>query len=163
MGEPLTVWHAVTDTPIGELLLVASEAGLERIEFEGRDRIRPASGQPDPERLKPAIDQLLEYFAGERRQFDLRLAPRGTPFQLAVWNALLEIGYGQTRCYADIARTIGRPAAVRAVGAANGANPIPVVIPCHRVIGKGGSLTGFGGGLDMKRRLLDLEAGHRLL
>jgi len=150
-------------TPIGELLLVASEAGLEKIAFENRNHVRTSPSLSEPAKLRPVIQQLTEYFAGERKRFDLQLAPRGTPFQLAVWNALQEIGYGETRCYADVAQAIGRPAAVRAVGAANGANPIPVVIPCHRVIGKGGSLIGFGGGLDMKRRLLDLEAGHRLL
>ena len=98
------------------------------------------------------------YFVGDRKAFDLPLAPRGTEFQRSVWDALLEIPYGQTTTYSAIAETISRPAAVRAVGAANGANPIPIIIPCHRVIGANGSLTGFGGGLDVKRTLLALEA-----
>ena len=98
------------------------------------------------------------YFAGERQTFDLPLAPRGTEFQQSVWSALQQIPYGETTTYSTIAERIGRPAAVRAVGAANGANPIPIVIPCHRVIGASGSLTGFGGGLDVKRQLLAMEA-----
>ena len=106
--------------------------------------------------------QLYEYFAGDRKSFDVRIEPRGTKFHRDVWNALLKIPYGETRSYSEIARAIGRPAAIRAVGAANGANPIPIVIPCHRVIGSNGSLTGFGGGIDVKRRLLELEAGYRL-
>ena len=106
--------------------------------------------------------ELAEYFAGSRKQFDIPLAPRGTPFQLDVWRTLQRIPYGETRCYEEIARTIGRPTATRAVGAANGANPIPIIIPCHRVIGKNGSLTGFGGGISVKRRLLDLECGSLL-
>ncbi len=105
------------------------------------------------------IRQLEEYFAGTRKQFDIPLALRGTPFQLEVWHALQQIPYGETRTYAGIAHAIGRPTATRAVGAANGANPIPIIVPCHRVIGSNGSLTGFGGGIDVKRRLLDLEAG----
>jgi methylated-DNA-[protein]-cysteine S-methyltransferase len=105
------------------------------------------------------LRQLAEYFAGDRTDFDIKLAPRGTPFQLDVWRTLQRIPYGETRSYADIARSIGRPTATRAVGAANGANPIPIIIPCHRVIGSNGSLTGFGGGMGVKRRLLDLESG----
>jgi methylated-DNA-[protein]-cysteine S-methyltransferase len=104
--------------------------------------------------------QLAEYFAGARRAFALPLAPAGTEFERRVWQALAAIPYGETRSYAEVARTIGRPAACRAVGRANGRNPIAVVIPCHRVIGSDGSLTGYGGGLDLKRFLLDLEAGH---
>ena len=100
---------------------------------------------------------MLEYFAGRRRQFDLPLAPVGTPFQRAVWNALAAIPWGALRSYADIARAIERPTAVRAVGAANGRNPLPIVVPCHRVIGSNGTLTGFAGGLDIKRQLLELE------
>lgn len=150
--------YSVVKTPIGELTIVERDGALAGIHFGRRDvegPMRPASGE--------VRRQLDEYFAGERKRFELRLAPRGTAFQLAVWNTLQEIEYGETRSYSDIARIIGRPAAVRAVGAANGANPIPIVIPCHRVIGSSGSLTGFGGGLDLKRRLLDFEAGFRLL
>jgi methylated-DNA-[protein]-cysteine S-methyltransferase len=103
--------------------------------------------------------QLDAYFAGRRRDFDVRLAPEGTPFQLRVWAALCEIPYGETISYAELARRIGNPNAVRAVGAANGRNPLPIVVPCHRVVGADGSLVGFGGGLDVKRALLDLERG----
>lgn len=150
------MWYASPSTPIGDLLLVAAEEGLLRIEF-------PPFSLPDipkdERKLAAVIRQLDEYFAGRRRQFDVPLAPHGTAFQLEVWRTLRTIPYGETRTYSQIARTIGRPNATRAVGAANGANPIPIIIPCHRVIGSNGSLTGFGGGIDVKRRLLDLEAG----
>ena len=108
--------------------------------------------------------QLAEYFAGDRQDFDLALAPVGTPFELAVWEALRRIPFGETRSYGEIAQEIGRPGAARAVGRANGANPIPIVVPCHRVIGSDGSLTGFGGGLAAKSRLLEIEGreGRRL-
>ena len=106
-----------------------------------------------------ALVQLGEYFAGGRTHFDLPLAPSGSPFQLRVWNALREIPYGQTASYGEIARKVGVPSAPRAVGAANGLNPIGIIVPCHRVIGSDGSLTGYGGGLERKRLLLDLEAG----
>ena len=109
--------------------------------------------------LQRAVAQLNEYFAGSRHSFDLPLAPSGTEFQLACWRALAEIPYGETRSYGEQARRIGRPDRARAVGAANGANPIAIILPCHRVIGADGSLVGFGGGLETKRRLLDLEAG----
>ena len=150
------MWHAYA----GDLLLVANEEGLLRVHFPPAHP--PVDAPRDDARLAPVIRQLAEYFAGERKQFDVRLALRGTPFQLEVWNTLLRIPYGETRTYADIARAIGRPTATRAVGAANGANPIPIIIPCHRVIGKDGGLTGFGGGIGVKRRLLDLECGSLL-
>ena len=108
-------------------------------------------------RLEDLSTQLGEYFSGKRKTFDYPLAPKGTEFQLAVWNALLEIPYGDTTTYAELARRIGRPSAVRAVGAANGANPIPIVVPCHRIIGTSGTLVGYGGGLDRKRWLLEHE------
>lgn len=155
------MWHAYAQSPIGDLLLIASEDGLVRVEFPPA---RPPDDVPrDDARLAPVFRQLAEYFAGTRKHFDVPLAPRGTTFQLEVWRTLQQIPYGETRSYAGIARSIGRPTATRAVGAANGANPIPIIIPCHRVIGTSGSLTGFGGGLDVKRRLLDLEAGIRWL
>lgn len=154
-------WYSVAETPIGPLLLVAREEGLVRVHFSPFEL--PEDIPRDDKRLGRVIRQLDEYFASKRKEFELDLAPRGTEFQLAVWNALRTIRYGQTRSYSQVAQQIGRPAAVRAVGAANGANPLPIVIPCHRVIGSSGSLTGFGGGIDMKRRLLDLEAGYRLL
>lgn len=151
------MWHSYAPSPIGDLLLVASEEGLVRVEFAGA--AAPDDAPRDDKRLTPVLRQLAEYFAGDRTDFDITLAPRGTPFQLDVWRTLQRIPYGQTRSYADIARSIGRPTATRAVGAANGANPIPIIIPCHRVIGSNGSLTGFGGGMGVKRRLLDLESG----
>lgn len=104
-----------------------------------------------------AVDQLVEYFQGNRKTFDIPLALRGTEFQLAVWNELLRVPYGDTITYAELARRIGRPAAIRAVGAANGANPIPVIVPCHRVIGSNGTLTGYGGGIERKQWLLAHE------
>jgi len=108
--------------------------------------------------LLEAADQLGAYFAGELHEFDLPLAPRGTPFQRGVWDAVSAIPYGSTATYADIAAAVGRPSACRAVGAANGRNPLPLIVPCHRVIGAAGALTGYGGGLERKRSLLDLEA-----
>jgi methylated-DNA-[protein]-cysteine S-methyltransferase len=148
-------------SPVGELLLVADDVALTGIYFEGA-RDYPADTndceeRPDHSILKKAGAQLEEYFAGRRKTFDLPLAPAGTPFQRSVWKALERIAYGDTQSYGQIAQSIGMPKAVRAVGAANGANPIPIVIPCHRVIGSDGSLTGYGGGLARKRRLLALE------
>jgi len=113
--------------------------------------------------LELTADQLAEYFAGKRREFDLPLAPRGTGFQEKVWRALLAIPFGETRSYGEIAKAIGRPSASRAVGAANGRNPISIIIPCHRVIGSTGELTGYGGGMDNKRWLLDHERAQRSL
>jgi methylated-DNA-[protein]-cysteine S-methyltransferase len=147
-------------TTIGRLRLAGDERGLRSISFQ--NRFPPAApaenslGAEEP--FREAIAQLNAYFAGELRRFDLPLAPEGTPFQREVWSALTAIPYGETVSYGVLARRLGRPAASRAVGAANGQNPIPIVIPCHRVIGADGSLTGFGGGLAIKRRLLDLEA-----
>lgn len=154
------MYYCYLTTPIGELLLAGNEKGLTTIGFpQGKMRRDPEpewifSEQPFAE----ARRQLGEYFAGTRQSFDLRLNPSGTEFQLAVLEELQKIPYGTTASYADIARRIGRPKAVRAVGAANGRNPLPVIIPCHRVIGSGGQLTGFGGGLPTKEALLRLEA-----
>jgi methylated-DNA-[protein]-cysteine S-methyltransferase len=146
------------DSPVGPLLVAADEAGLRLIHFQAARRRKPeASWQRDPGAFRELAKQLGEYFRRERRTFDLPLAPRGTEFQLATWQALRAIPYGETIPYEELARRVGRPAASRAVGAANGANPLPIVVPCHRVIGKDGSLTGFGGGLDTKRALLELE------
>jgi methylated-DNA-[protein]-cysteine S-methyltransferase len=141
-----------------ELRLTAGERGLRAIDW-GRER--RAAGRNDPTHLvlMEAERQLRAYFAGELRQFELPLEPEGTTFQRRVWSELLKIPYGETRSYTEIARGIGAPAAVRAVGAANGANPLPIVVPCHRVIGAGGKLVGYGGGLPLKRRLLTLEQG----
>ena len=147
------------DSPIGHLLLAGDSDGLKIIGFpEGKGRIDIAAGwQFSADCFADARAQLDEYFAGRRRRFDLRLAPVCTAFQLEVLAALQTIPAGETRSYRDIAEQIGRPQAVRGVGAANGRNPLPIVIPCHRVIGADGSLTGFGGGLETKRFLLELE------
>ena len=156
------VYYAWAGSPVGRLLLAGTDA-LSLIAFSrGSNSIAPqADWKPsDAPFLCQAADQLKEYFAGERRQFDLALRPTGTPFQLAVLNALATIPYGETRSYGEIAAQIGSPKAVRAVGAANGRNPLPIVLPCHRVIGADGSLTGFGGGLETKRYLLDLEGAR---
>ncbi len=145
-------------TPVGVLTIYTDGEELINVHFGRREDIAAEVGGGTL-----VVRQIEEYFAGKRKTFDLPLAPHGTAFQLSVWNALQQIAYGETRSYADIARVIGRPSAVRAVGAANGANPIPIIIPCHRVIGSSGALTGFGGGLDVKRRLLDFEAGYSTL
>jgi len=139
----------------GPLLLTASPKGLVALEFAPRARQAPGIHSPDD--LAPYVQQLEEYFAGTRRNFDFPLDLRGTDFQLACWNALLAIPYGATRTYADIARAVGRPAGFRAVGMANNRNPIAIVVPCHRVIASDGTLCGYGGGLDIKRKLLELE------
>lgn len=155
------------DSPVGRLTLVAGEAALVAILWEqdppARVRLGPLAPDPAHPLLVRAARQLGEYFAGTRQRFDLPLAFQGTDFQRAVWQALLTIPYGQTRSYREIARQIGRPAAVRAVGAANGRNPLSIVAPCHRVVGSDGALTGFAGGLEAKRHLLALEgaAGQR--
>jgi methylated-DNA-[protein]-cysteine S-methyltransferase len=141
------------DTPIGPLRLSAEGGRLSRAEFAAS--ADATSGEPV---LVEAEAQLRAYFAGELRHFDLPLAPRGTAFQLSVWDALLEIPYGATTTYSELAAMIGRPSARRAVGAANGRNPLAVIVPCHRVIGAAGALTGYGGGLERKRMLLALEA-----
>lgn len=148
-------------SPIGRLRLIASDAALVGIWFEhGRDATRgdPSLVEAGSGLLDRARSQLEEYFAGARREFDLPLEPRGTEFQRRVWKQLLTIGYGETTTYGALARELGDAQASRAVGLANGSNPIPIVIPCHRVIGADGSLTGFGGGLPIKRALLDLES-----
>lgn len=146
-------------SPIGDLILVEDNGALLEIGFTSG--ARPAANPADAtETRAPFVAitrQLEEYFAGKRREFDIPLAPRGTSFQQQVWQALTKIPFGTTVSYSDIAHAIGNPNAVRAVGLANGRNPIPVVIPCHRVIGKNGTLTGYGGGLPIKRKLLVLE------
>jgi methylated-DNA-[protein]-cysteine S-methyltransferase len=154
------VMHTWTETPIGALLLVGEEEGLSAISFarNGVAADPPAGSVQRHERFADVIAQLDAYFERRLRSFELTLRPRGTPFQLRVWEALRSIPYGETSSYSEVARKIGKPDAVRAVGAANGANPLPIVVPCHRVLGADGSLTGFGGGLRAKRFLLDLEA-----
>lgn len=142
------------------IAVTASEAGIRAIELNARAGMIPGHESASNPLLGRAIDQLRRYFAGELREFDMPLDMQGTAFQKRVWDALLKIPYGETRSYGHVANTIGAPKAVRAVGAANGRNPVPIIVPCHRVIGAGGSLTGYGGGLPLKRFLLDLESRH---
>jgi O-6-methylguanine DNA methyltransferase len=152
-----------TSSPVGPLFLAASPKGLVQLEFEARvQNLNPKTIQLQESRelLTPCLDQLNEYFAGQRREFSIPLDLRGTDFQLKCWRALLDIPYGETRSYRDLAQTIGHPNAFRAVGMSNNRNPVAIVVPCHRVIAADGSLCGYGGGLDIKRKLLDLECGQ---
>ncbi len=154
--------YCYVNTPIGDLLLAGDDDALHLIGFpEGAMRRQPETNWIYSEQpFAAAREQLIAYFAGDLKEFDLPLRPDGTEFQLAVLAELGKIPYGTTASYGEIARRIGRPKAVRAVGAANGRNPLPIVIPCHRVIGSGGQLTGFGGGLPVKEHLLRLELEH---
>jgi methylated-DNA-[protein]-cysteine S-methyltransferase len=156
---PASLNYTLMESPLGEVLIAGDERGLYRIIFQGGTGAidPPAAWQRDDRALGDAVDQLNAYFAGELREFDLPLVPRGTDFQLQVWRALQVIPYGETRSYADLAVAIGRPTATRAVGAANGRNPLPIIIPCHRVIGASGELTGYHGGLHLKKGLLRIE------
>jgi methylated-DNA-[protein]-cysteine S-methyltransferase len=156
---PMTLYDTI-DSPLGELLLAGDGRALSVLHMDGAPK---AGWRRDPGALKEAAGQLRAYFAGELRDFDLPLAPQGTAFQQRVWSALREIPYGRTVSYSELAASVGRPDAARAVGAANGRNPIAVIIPCHRVVGAAGALTGYGGGLGRKRLLLDLEAGRQSL
>ncbi len=161
-------WYDVMLTPLGGVFIGGSEAGVHRIDFMGPtrgvrwflDRLTgDAKTEPrrDAEAAADAVEQLSAYFTGTRLEFDLPLAPRGTAFQREVWKTLREIPPGETQSYGDVARAIGRPGASRAVGAANGRNPIAIVVPCHRVIGANGQLTGYASGIERKRWLLDHE------
>jgi methylated-DNA-[protein]-cysteine S-methyltransferase len=146
-------WELVP-SPLGAIIVSVDDGGkLTEIRLDGHAR----SGARDPRRCAAAFAQLTEYFAGERRAFDLPLAPRGTPFQQKVWRALCDIPFGTVRTYGDVARAIGQPLARRAVGQANGRNPLPIVIPCHRVVAGDGTIGGYSGGLHVKHRLLALE------
>ena len=152
--------YAYLETPIGTLLIAGDDAAVHRIAFPQRNR----AAKPEPEwqqsqrgPVGEAMRQLREYFAGKRADFDLPLAPEGTVFQRSVWRQLQQIPYGETISYGELARRVGNPKASRAVGSANGANPLPIVIPCHRVIAGDGTLGGFGGGLPTKQTLLALE------
>ena len=158
----MTILYTYYTSPIGDLLLAGMDEGLHFIGFpQGRARMRhQVLWRPDDAAFEETKRQLSAYFAGELMEFDLALSPQGTAFQQQVWDALRTIPYGQTRSYAEVAKQIGRPRASRAVGAANGRNPLPIVIPCHRVIGSKGTLTGFGGGLEAKAALLRLEQRH---
>ncbi len=153
----------VHDSPVGLLRLVSNGAALLHCEFENPRYPFEASPAGEDAIIRATRKQLDAYFAGKLRAFDLPLAPQGTPFQQRCWVALQKIPYGVTRSYGQQAATIGSPKAVRAVGLANGRNPIAIIIPCHRVIGANGSLTGYGGGMERKRQLLDLEQGEPLL
>jgi methylated-DNA-[protein]-cysteine S-methyltransferase len=161
MEIAMTRYYKTVQTPVGVLKLVASDTGLSAILWEDDDpkRVRIGDAQNDDAHpiLVRAENQLREYFSGRRKSFDVELDPVGTDFQRDVWRALLEIPHGETRSYAQVANAIGKPKAVRAVGAAIGKNPISIVAPCHRVIGSDGSLTGFAGGLRVKRHLLSHE------
>jgi O-6-methylguanine DNA methyltransferase len=177
---PLQTWeigmeilHSTTfKSPVGPLFLAASDRGLGALEFDarlpGQQTIRPnprdlraetksVRFEDSASGLRPYVRELEEYFAGKRREFNFALDLRGTDFQLACWRALLAIPYGETRSYGDIARAVGRPQGFRAVGMANNRNPVAIVVPCHRVIASDGTLCGYGGGLDVKRKLLELE------
>ena len=154
-----TTCYTYLETPIGRLLLAGDDSALRRISFpEGKHTMQPAPDwQPDAQPLRDVARQLQAYFTGELRAFDLPLKMEGTPFQRSVWRALQDIPYGETISYGELARRVGTPKGARAVGLANGSNPIPIVVPCHRVIGADGRLTGFGGGLKTKEMLLSLE------
>lgn len=156
----MTTYYCYYEAPIGQLLLAGDGEALSLLGFpRGKmQRVHAPDWTRDPGPFRDVSRQLEQYFAGELTAFDLPLAPSGTPFQEQVWAALRQIPYGVTWSYGELARHIGKPNASRAVGAANGLNPIPVIIPCHRVIGSNGKLTGFGGGLDTKEFLLGLEA-----
>jgi methylated-DNA-[protein]-cysteine S-methyltransferase len=167
-----TLHSTILTSPVGPLFLAVSGKGLVALEFDtrlpGQQTIRPnprdlreenqdVRFEESASSLRMYQQELEEYFAGRRRQFTFPLDLRGTEFQLACWHALLAIPYGETRTYADIARAVGKPQAFRAVGMANNRNPVAIVVPCHRVIGSNGTLCGYGGGLDIKRKLLELE------
>lgn len=158
--------HVVLDSPVGPLTVVAVDGGLAGLYMEKQRHLPPeetfgAPGDPDTEPFATVAKQLTAYFAGELTEFDVPLNLRGTPFQQRVWAALQEIPYGRTTTYGELAVEIGSPSASRAVGLANGRNPVSVIVPCHRVVGSTGSLTGYGGGLDRKRYLLDFERRTR--
>ncbi|SCK31982.1 methylated-DNA-[protein]-cysteine S-methyltransferase [Streptomyces sp. WMMB 714] len=165
----MEVRHTVVDSPLGALTLVAEGEALSGVYFENHQRgpapdalgpnVEDGSGGPDSG-FGRARRQLAEYFSGRRTHFDLPLAPRGDSFQQRVWKLLEQIPYGETRTYGDLARELGDPALAQAVGSANGRNPLSIVVPCHRVIGADGRLTGYAGGLRRKRFLLDLEESH---
>jgi methylated-DNA-[protein]-cysteine S-methyltransferase len=152
------------ESPYGQMLLVAADEGLSGVYFDGQKYLPTVASQWRREAqhapLRQAKRELAEYFAGERKRFELELAPEGTPFQRSVWKAISTVSFGQTVTYAELARRAGHPGSARAAGAATGRNPIGVIVPCHRIVGADGSLTGYAGGLDVKRALLALESGN---
>jgi methylated-DNA-[protein]-cysteine S-methyltransferase len=167
-GEPnMALSHKEMESPVGKLMLVASADALVAVlwgrESASRVKLGPSKLDLRHPILLETERQLSEYFGGRRTHFDLPLEPRGTDFQLRVWRALREIPFGETRSYRDLARVVGSPEASRAVGAANGKNPLSIVVPCHRVVGSEGALTGFAGGLETKAQLLAFEAKNRVL
>ena len=155
-------YYTYVTSPIGRLLLAGDGVAIERLHFSSGSKAQgPAADWVErPEVLAAAARQLEAYFRGELQDFTLALNPQGTAFQMAVWRELVKIPYGRTVTYGELAKRLGNPQASRAVGLANGANPIAIIQPCHRVMGANGKLTGFGGGLDVKQRLLDLERGE---
>lgn len=157
----MALTYRTVSTPLGDITAVADDAGLTQVILAGDDGSVLAEATEGGPIVDAAAQQLAEYFAGERMAFDVPLAPQGTEFQMTVWKALGDVPFGTTATYGEIARAIGQLTATRAVGAANGRNPIPIIIPCHRVIGASGELTGYsgGGGIETKRRLLDHESG----
>lgn len=158
-----TLFFSRIESPVGRLLVVASEQGLVRLEFDRIPRELPQGWVENQERTALYVREMGEYFAGERTQFSFPLDLRGTDFQKRCWRALLEIPYGETRSYADIARAVGSPRGFRAVGLANNRNPIAIVVPCHRVLASDGTLCGYGGGLELKEFLLKLESKAKTL
>jgi methylated-DNA-[protein]-cysteine S-methyltransferase len=158
MAKP--VRYSIMDSPLGSLTLASSGRGLASVQF-GLNM--PVDGIIDDEANREAIVQLQEYFDGKRTQFDLPMDVQGTPFQMAVWDELRKIPYGSTCSYIEIARSLGKPGAARAVGMANHENPVAVIVPCHRVVGSDGSLTGYAGGLHIKQQLLSIEKQSQLL
>ena len=152
--------YTIVPSPIGDLVLTGDGTAITGVYMGEPPRGIDPAWREDPAPFRAAVEQLAAYFAGERQTFDLDLAPRGTAFQVDVWRALRTIPYGETRSYGQLAAQIGRPGASRAVGAANGSNPLSIVVPCHRVIGADGRLTGYGGGLPRKQWLLSMEQGQ---
>lgn len=152
-------------SPFGKLLLIGNDGILEELHFPGAAEQEQIAEdwQHDETVFNEVLQQLAEYFAGNRQEFNLKIVPKGTPFQKRVWQELQKIPFGRTASYGEIAERVGNAKACRAVGMANNKNPIPIIVPCHRVIGKNGSLVGFGGGLDLKRQLLNLENGSSSL
>jgi methylated-DNA-[protein]-cysteine S-methyltransferase len=163
----MNLFYKFMDSPVGKLKLVASDKGLVAILWENDDprrvRLTDLLENANHPMLQKAEQQLQEYFAGKRTSFAIPLDPKGTPFQKNVWEALLAIPFGETRTYGALAKQLGTPTASRAVGAANGRNPLSIVVPCHRVIGASGKLTGFAGGLEVKAHLLELEGRNKSL
>ena len=160
-------FHDFYESPHGPMLVTASEAGVTGVHFEGQKYFPGDDAESRRERRNPflaqAVGELAEYFAGKRKRFEVALAPAGTPFQLAIWRAIATVPYGETISYGELARRAGAPGHARAAGAATGRNPIGIIVPCHRIVGADGSLTGYAGGLSRKRALLALEAGEREL